>query len=86
MIKIQLGVTDWLSDSSSIILTEKKKAYDKRNRLPSEICPFLPFPPYFPITLEESLSIKPVLQAVESRIKAEFLFHESLHSFSVTFF
>lgn len=61
-------------------------AYDKRNRLPSEICPFLPFPPYLPITLEEPLSTKAVLQAVESRMKAEFLFHESSHASLVTFF
>jgi len=41
MLEIQLSVTDWLSHSSSIILTEKKLVYGKRNRLSvySEICP-----------------------------------------------
>lgn len=45
-----------------------------------------PFPPYLPFTLEEPLSIKHVLQAVESRMKAEFLFHESSHASLVIFF
>lgn len=42
-----------------------------------------PFPLYLPITLEEPLSIKHILQAVESRMKAEFLFHGSSPASSV---
>lgn len=79
MLEIQLGVTDWLSESSSIILTEKKKvAYGKRNRLPvySELCPFLPPSPLLSHYSGRALSIKCVLQALESRMKPEFLFHE----------
>lgn len=45
-----------------------------------------PFPPYLPITLEKPLSIKHELQAIESRLKAEFLFHGLSRASLVSFF
>lgn len=87
MIEIQLGVTDWLSDSSSVILTETKKwLMIKGIACHLKYALSYPFPPYLSITLEEPLSIKHVVQAIESRMKAEFLFHESSPASLVIYF
>lgn len=87
MIEIQLGVTDWLSDSSSIILTKEKKwLLIEGIGCHLKYALSYPFPSYLPITLEEPLNIKHVLRAVESRMKAEFLFRGSSPASLVFFF
>lgn len=56
MLEIQLGVTDWLSESSSIILTEKKKWLTVKGidcQCTLNYALSYPLPLYFPITLEE---------------------------------